>query len=206
MAQNGDAIVRDQLLSALGVYTDADFVEVDAFEDLVNDAYFESHQWMSAVLGEKNSPHAEANAAKHSYHLWKGEQPGFDLLRHEYELGGRAIVVTESVPIIHISIRLNPKDLKKKVQPQERATEVGNQVMYRPGGFQPAEGSLLSTNPALEVSRVKDWRDRVDAIVSEDRVQLIVYKQDPMASPAPRNLTVWFDAEFREDPPRKKKP
>ena len=99
--------MKEDLLSALHAYSAGDYVEVEAFEDIVNDAYFESRNWMTAVFGEAKDPHNEANGARHYYHLWRGEEPGFDLLRHDYELRSRSIVVVESVPIIYVVIRFN---------------------------------------------------------------------------------------------------
>lgn len=209
MAKDNEPIsVRDLFLVALGNLSPNDFVEVNDFEDIFGDAYFESRKWTRAILGEAYDPHHEANAARHAYHLWSGEQPGFDMLRHEYALGARPITVIESVPFIHVTIAYSQTDQEKQVDPAERAGELASWLLQLPLQFEQEHGGaaqILTTAPKLGEDKVSHWRKRIDAIVDDARVQLIIYKRDPMLSPrrGPRNLTLWFDEDFRENPPRK---
>lgn len=198
--------IREELLAALDGYSKDDFVEVDTFEDIVGDAYFESRNWTTRIFGETNDPGNDANATRHFYHIWRGEQPGFDLLRHEYELASRAIVVIESVPIIHITIWLTGDDMEKNKGATSRANELAAWLLGQEVSFKEVQDGLLSTNADLDEDAIKRWQDRIDARVDEDRLQFIVYKRDPMVSPAPRNLTVWFDPEFRASPPTRSRP
>lgn len=196
--------LREQLVSALESYSEDDFVEVAAFEDILGGAYFESREWMTEIFGERNDPHNPANSARHFYHLWRGEDPGFDLLRHTFERQSRSVVVTESVPVIHTEIHFGDRDRERGIEPVGRANAVTSWLLDTLVSFEADGDGWLSTDPDLPVDGIRHWRQRIDARIGRDTLQLVVYRERPRKTAGPRNLTVWFDEDFRENPPGKR--
>jgi hypothetical protein len=197
--------LRTSFREALTRLSPRDFTPVARFEDIVNAAYFESRHWMNAVFGEVHDPNNDALHARHSYYIWRGGQPGFDLLRHQYDLDSRAVTVTESAGIIDVAVRLSDTDEARRLGGEDRASKIANWLLRLPAEihFVPdsSEGWLVS-NAENGEKAIQDWKERIYAISKESAVEFFIYKEDPMLRPEARNYSVWFDAEFRKHPPK----
>lgn len=197
--------LRSSFLEALARLSPADFTPVAKFEQIVNDAYFESRRWMHFLFGTSHDPHEDALQAKHSYYIWPGGPPGFDLLRHEYNLGTRKIVVTESVGLIHVAIHMQRMDEANSLDPADRASKVAGWLLALRGKIRfvqdPSEALLVSSTDKLG-EPVERWSDRIYARSSDSLVELLIHKEDPMLRSRPRNYSIWFDSEFRTHPPK----
>jgi hypothetical protein len=196
-------LLRTSFHEALSRMSPAAFTPVKRLEDIVNDAYFESRHWMREIFGEAHDPDAGALEVRHSYYIWRGGERGFDMLRHEFELDSRAVAVTESVGIINVAVRLGPAD-DAHMDAAERASKTANWLLRlpEPVHFTPdgSEGWLVSNRENTEKA-IEDWKERIDALVDGSTVQLFIYKEDPNSRPKVRNFSVWFDADFRKNPP-----
>lgn len=180
-----------------------DFTPVKRLEDIVNDAYFESRHWMHEIFGEARDPDGGAFEVRHSYYIWRGGGRGFDTLRHQYQFDSRMVTVTESVGIIEVAVRLGPAD-DAHVDAAEQASRIANWLLRLPVPVHFAqEGSdgWLVSNRENADKAIQDWKERIDALVVSSTVQLFIYKEDPNSRPKIRNFSVWFDAEFRKNPP-----
>jgi hypothetical protein len=197
--------LRTSFREALSRLSPDQFTPVAKFEDIVNDAYFESRQWMHAVFGNAHDPNNESLHAQHSYYIWRGGQPGFDLLRHRYDLGSRAVMITESAGIIHVAVLLNAADDARRLDDASRASVIANWLLQVPSEIEfvsgTPEGWLVSSAENSEKA-ILDWKERIYARSRESGVEFLIHKEDPKLRPTPRNLSVWFDAEFRKHPPK----
>jgi hypothetical protein len=59
----------------------------------------------------------------------------------------------------------------------------------------------LVSNRENSEKTIEDWKERIDALVDGPTVQMFIYKEDLNSRPKVRNFSVWFDAEFRKNPP-----
>jgi hypothetical protein len=195
-------LLRTSFHEALTRMSPDDFTPVKRLEDIVNDAYFESRHWMREIFGEALDPDAGAFEVRHSYYIWRGGERGFDLLRHQYELYSHAVTVTESVGIVDVAVRSEAADAH--MDAAERASRIANWLLRLPVPVHFAQdgsdGWLVSKHENAEKT-IEDWKERIDALVEASTVQLFIYKEEPNARPAVRNFSVWFDAEFRKNPP-----
>lgn len=203
--QEAEKFLRISFMAALQRLSPEDFTPVARFENIVDGAYFESRRWMKLVFGNAHDPHNDALRARHSYYIWRGGEPGFDLLRHQYELGSRAVIVTESAGIIHVAVRLGDTDEARRLDADVRASAVANWLLRLPIAIRfvrdPSDGMLISNLENRERG-IRDWKERIYAFSGESTVELLIYKEDPMRPPAARNFSIWFDHEFRNNPPR----
>ena len=195
--------LRTSFQEALTRMSPSDFTLVKRLEDVVNDAYFESRHWMREIFPAAHDPDAGAFETRHSYHIWRGGERGFDMLRHEYELDSRAITVTESVGIVDVAVQLGTADDAYETA-AERASKSANWLLRLPAEVhftQGGSGGWLVSNRENAEKAIEDWKERIDALVDKSTVQFFIYKEDPRLRPAVRNFSVWFDAEFRKNPP-----
>jgi hypothetical protein len=203
MESETQKFLRTSLHEALNRMSPGDFTPVKRLEDIVNDAYFESRHWMREIFGEARDPDADTFEVRHSYFIWRGGAKGFDMLRHQYELDSRAVTVTESVGIIDVAVRLGAAD-DTHMEAAERASRVANWLLRLPASVhftQDGSDGWLVSNRENVGKAIEDWKERIDARVDGHTVQLFIYKEDPNSRPKVRNFSVWFDADFRKNPP-----
>jgi hypothetical protein len=48
---------------------------------------------------------------------------------------------------------------------------------------------------------IEERKERIDAPLDGSTVELFIFKDDPNSTPEVRDFSVWFDAEFRKNPP-----
>lgn len=205
IAQETEKLLRVHFMAALQKLSPENFTPVARFEDIAGAAYFESRHWMNLVFGDAHDPHNKALHAQHSYYIWRGGEPGFDLLRHRYELDSRTVIITEAVGIIHVAVHLGDTDEARRSEAGARASAIANWLLHLPVEihfvYDSSDGMLISNLENRE-KNIRDWKERICAISGKSTVELIIYKEDPMRRPAPRNLSIWFDDEFRRNPPK----
>lgn len=200
--------VRLSFREYLTTLTREDFTPVAKLENVVNGAYFESRHWMRLLFDEAHDPDSGKMATRHWYHVWRGPNAGFDLLRHQYELNSRVVTVVESAGLIHISVRLPENDEARRLNAEARAAKIANWLLQLPADmrFVPVreQGWLVSdgATAAHASEPVRDWSERLYAISHEAVVEIVIYKEEKSVGPTPRNFSVWFDMEFRKNPPK----
>jgi hypothetical protein len=125
------------------------------------------------------------------------------MLRHQFELDSRAVSITESVGIIAVAVRLGAAD-EAHMDAGERASRIANWLLRLPAPVhftQDGSDEWLVSNRENAEKTIEDWKERIDALVDGSTVQFFIYKEDPNSRPKVRNFSVWFDAEFRKNPP-----
>jgi hypothetical protein len=196
--------LRTSFREALTKLSPDELTPVAKFEDIVNAAYFESRHWMNVVFGDVHDPHNAVLHARHSYYIWRGGPPGFDLLRHRYDLGARVVTVTESAGILQVAVRLSDTDEARRLNSEDRVSKIANWLLQLPTEirFVPDSQDWLVSGVRNREKAIQDWKERIYALSSESTVEFFIYKEDPTLPPAARNYSIWFDAEFRKHPPK----
>jgi hypothetical protein len=161
-----------------------------------------SQTWMDRFLKAHARPYAPDAHARHSYRASKGESP--DWLRHEYHAKGRELLVLESLNYVMIIVGDSPNEIKRD-ELVKTAESVAESILRMDGTSglwrfefvaRHDDKWFLSSNPNLEIVRMRTWSDRADAVVERGKITFVLYKKIEQIKGF-RDDRVWFDDSLR---------
>ncbi|RMF75393.1 MAG: hypothetical protein D6744_13595, partial [Planctomycetota bacterium] len=141
----------------------------------------------------------------HSIHLATDETS--DLLRHEYEVGGRRLVVTEQRNFALVDLPdpgFDPADTDEAAK-QDAVRRTAQQILNVAGGERKlefkfpgplVEGARFSTNAAADPRTLGDWSQRVDGGIREGKLWFLFFKKHPQRVGF-EDSQDWFSDSFR---------
>ncbi len=178
-----------------------EFIAITDFSTLPSRARTESLYWSQQLFSERANPHAAANQAVHSY--YPAGRVNLDVLRHQYVADGNSITAYEGINFLIARIPApggkpwSREALAAVVQWGLNISGVSPPLVFRyPDKI--AEGTLVSSDPAVDPSMMQSWSNRVDLLVQDGSLYIIAYKRYPGA------LGFLHDGQWFEDPLRSK--
>ncbi|WP_437799344.1 hypothetical protein [Sorangium sp. So ce693] len=207
-----DARIAGWLAAVARVAPDG-FTPVERFEDVPAQARAESFYWCDSIFRDELNPHGEGVRARHAFHAATDDTP--DLLRHEYAAGGLGLTVTEGRNFILVQVDRASLDILSLCGPDRAAavrrvaealfnTGVESRTVGMPVTSGPAacpdlagtqeleEGTVVSSNPAVDPDLLTCWKDRTECGVQGGRLYFLCYKKSSQRVGF-ANAWQWFD-------------
>ena len=147
----------------------------------------DSSMWLERFLSPAADPE-ERSGVDHSIHVATDETS--DLLRHEYEVDSRTVVVTEQRNFALVEIPDPEFDPAGPDETAKQATvnRIAQHLLNMAGGRKKlefkfagplVEGSRFSTNTHADPFALRDWSERVDGGVRNGRLWFLFFKKQP---------------------------
>lgn len=177
------------------------FIQIDAPGKLPPRVRGDSVYWAERFLAVGARP-LEQQTVEVAVHVADRAAP--DLLRYRYRVGGRDLVVVESVNFLFVWVL--GADPRSSGDPDAEIASVAEQVLDVRGRghdwhFAPmaCDGGELrfSTNAALDAWSMSSWADRVDGGTAHGALYFLGFKKRPGRA-GYENADGWFDEEFRK--------
>ena len=147
----------------------------EAFEDR---ALLDSTTWCRRVLRAAANPHRAENHAVRAYRP-ADARARIDLLEHQLTVGKAELRIYEASPFLLVVVPLAAAERADPLAQAARAAQLLLDLpapvvfLDLPSGTGPRS---FSTNPELAPERLRDWRKRVDGVLLDEGLGLIVYK------------------------------
>jgi hypothetical protein len=108
--------------------------------------------------------------------------------------------VIESTSLIAVEAAFNSSDNSSTGSMNDRVSTVANhlfQLVYPIGFVNASSADTLVSRAGCEEHPIVKWTDCILATPLPDRVSFLIHKKDPRQASRPRNLSLWFDDDFR---------
>lgn len=182
-----------------------DYTWVRDFDEVSGPARADSWLWCDLLFRPEASPHREAPAPRHGFHV--ATETTIDLLRHEYEACGLDLVVTEGRNFVVVeAARACPEAPAGGARHRAAAIRDVTQALFADAGEGPgvARAAPLSlvTGDAFELNAGADplllgrCAERVDGRICGTALQFLLYKKSPQRV-GYLDACQWFDEDFR---------
>ncbi|WP_437652562.1 hypothetical protein [Sorangium sp. So ce1182] len=205
-------------LSAVARVPPDGFTPVERFDDVPAQARADSFYWCDSIFRSELNPHNEALGARHAFHAATDDTP--DLLRHELAAGGLELTITEGRNFVLVQVERSCLDILSLCGP-DRAAAVrrvaealfntgveSNTVGVAAAASSPTavpvlcpapgevpeldEGTVFSSNPAVDPDLLACWKDRTECGVQGGRLYFLCYKKSSQRAGF-ANAWQWFD-------------
>ncbi len=163
---------RDAFLSAIHSAPTSAFIPIRRLEGLPAEIYFPTAQWQRLILA---SPRSSPNTA---FALATPQRPRlYDLLRHQYRIAGLPITTFECASAFFVRTPRSYIAPLGEIWPQRlRAFAMKALSLRRPPDFSPISPHIYSTAPTRHLESLGDWSERIDVVLEEETVGLMIHK------------------------------
>jgi hypothetical protein len=210
MEAEEDELVRDWLASVDRVKPE-EYTTLASFDDAPAQARADSYYWSDCFFSPEASPHLPGADVGHQIH--QATEDTWDLLRHEYAVGGIRLLVIESRNFTLIQVQEpSAEEILSRSEP-ERGAEILRiaSVLLNMSGH---DGDLDSTPPTFQLPStisgecafstncdadphlIPFWGDRIDAGIHCDHIFFLCYKRISQIVGF-FNAQQWFEADSR---------
>jgi len=182
-----------------------DYTWVRDFEEVSGPARADSWSWCDLLFRPEASPHREAPAPRHGFHV--ATATTIDLLRHEYEACGLDLVVTEGRNFVLVEVTgASPEALAGGARHRAAAIRDVTQALFAGAGGGPgaawaaplrlAAGDAFELNAGADPLLLGRCAERVDGRICDGALQFLLYKKSPQRV-GYLDACQWFDDDFR---------
>jgi hypothetical protein len=167
----------------------------------IDQALWSSMSWCQWVFVTAADPWQPANRATRKFHVADADTP--DLLEHRLEVDSVPVRILEGSSFFLVTV---PAQAFRESDPLAKAAHAAQMLLRLkdPIAFRPVAGDTrhrsFSSNEALPLARVREWPQRIDGVVVQGDIALLVMKitLDRMMDIA-TNGRAWFK-ELRKAP------
>ena len=197
------AEMRSDILTVVGGLGEDAFVVVDDYATIPGNVYFKTIQWAKEVFRQGQGPFDAPAPVTHAYHLAHPDRLDFDLIRHGYRAAGVQVDVIEGAAFYYLRVKgFDPRSFGGG-DPAKQAEALATALLRIASPVfisLPADGATaspaMSTAPDRNLTQIRSWTDRLDAVKTADGMVIICYKRHFQLQEI-IDFNRWFPDDFR---------